>query len=132
MSVKSLVIKFVLGGAAVALSYIISMVIPWREFGGIFATFPAVYLVSMYLSGYEFGDKVAMHVSRGAVFGMIGVLANILVTWIMLTYTGMWLLSIIVGFIAWFVTAMIVFELVELIAHRRGGAHGGETQRSHG
>ena len=30
MSVKSLVIKFVLGGAAVALSYIISMVIPWR------------------------------------------------------------------------------------------------------
>ncbi|MGV3112096.1 DUF3147 family protein [Staphylococcus pettenkoferi] len=129
---KSLVIKFVLGGAAVALSYIISMVIPWREFGGIFATFPAVYLVSMYLSGYEFGDKVAMHVSRGVVFGMIGVLANILVTWIMLTYTGMWLLSIIVGFIAWFVTAMIVFELVELIAHRRGGAHGRETQRSHG
>ncbi|MCU5746669.1 DUF3147 family protein [Staphylococcus sp. SQ8-PEA] len=129
---KSLVIKFLLGGIAVVVSYIISMVIPWKEFGGIFATFPAVYLVSMYLSGLEFGDKVAMYVSRGAVFGMMGVLANIIVTWLMLTYTGMWFISILVGFIAWFITAMIVFEIVELVARRRGGEHGRETQRSHG
>lgn len=128
---KAILIKFILGGLAVVMSYIISAIIPWKEFGGIFATFPAVYLVSMYLAGLDFGDKIAMYVSRGAVFGMIGVLANILVTWELLRTTHMWLLSIIIGFIAWLLTAIIVFEIVELIVHKkRGGRHGRETQRS--
>ncbi len=57
---------------------------PWKEFGGIFATFPAVFLVSMFITGMQYGDKVAVHVSRGAVFGMTGVLVCIFVTWMML------------------------------------------------
>lgn len=75
-----------------------SVTLPWKEFGGIFATFPAVFLVSMFITGMQYGDKVAVHVSRGAVFGMTGVLVCILVTWMMLQMTHMWLLSIIVGF----------------------------------
>ena len=55
-------------------------------------------LVSMFITGMQYGDKVAVHVSRGAVFGMTGVLVCILVTWMMLQMTHMWLLSIIVGF----------------------------------
>ncbi|QHW35975.1 DUF3147 family protein [Staphylococcus ursi] len=129
---KSALIKFIVGGFTVVLSYIISQVLPWKEFGGIFATFPAVFLVSMYLSGMEFGDVVAVHVSRGAIFGMIGVLVDIVVTWEMLKVTHLWLLSIVVGFVAWFISAMIILEIVEWIAHRsKGGHYGRKTQRSH-
>ena len=52
-----------------------------------------------------------MHVSRGAVFGMIGVLCSILATWGLLQATHMWLLSIIGGFVAWFVSALIILKL---------------------
>ena len=38
----------------------------------------------MFITGMQFGDKMAMHVSR-AVFGMIGVLFSILATWGLLT-----------------------------------------------
>ena len=73
---KLAIIKFSVGGLAVLISYIVSVVLPWKEFGGIFATFPAVFLVSMCITGMQFGNEVAMHVSRGAVFGMIGVLCR--------------------------------------------------------
>ena len=92
---KLAIIKFSVGGLAVLISYIVSVVLPWKEFGGIFATFPAVFLVSMCMTGMQFGNEVAMHVSRGAVFGMIGVLCSILATWGLLQATHMWLLSII-------------------------------------
>ena len=42
---------------------------------------PRSVLVSMCITGMQFGNEVAMHVSRGAVFGMIGVLCSILATW---------------------------------------------------
>ena len=66
----------------------------------------------------QYGDKVAVHVSRGAVFGMTGVLVCILVTWMMLQMTHMWLLSIIVGFLSWFISAVCIFEAVEFIAQK--------------
>ena len=127
---KLAIIKFSVGGLAVLISYIVSVVLPWKEFGGIFATFPAVFLVSMCITGMQFGNEVAMHVSRGAVFGMIGVLCSILATWGLLQATHMWLLSIIGGFVAWFVSALIIFEIVEFIAHKRRDKHGWETKRS--
>lgn len=127
---KLVAIKFLVGGFAVLLSYIISVVLPWKEFGGIFATFPAVFLVSMFITGMQYGDKIAMHVSRGAVFGMTGVLISILITWFMLNVTHMWLISIIVGFISWFVSAVIIFEIVEFITHKRAEKYGWKTERS--
>ena len=130
LKMKLAIIKFSVGGLAVLISYIVSVVLPWKEFGGIFATFPAVFLVSMCITGMQFGNEVAMHVSRGAVFGMIGVLCSILATWGLLQATHMWLLSIIGGFVAWFVSALIIFEIVEFIAHKRRDKHGWKTKRS--
>lgn len=46
---KLTLMKFFVGGFAVLLSYIVSVTLPWKEFGGIFATFPAVFLVSMFI-----------------------------------------------------------------------------------
>ena len=123
-------IKFLVGGLAVMFSYIISVILPWKELGGVFATLPAVFLVSLFITGMQHGDVVAKHVSRGAVFGMTGVLCSILATWAMLYSTHEWLLSIIDGFVAWFVSALIIFEIVEFIAHKRRDKHGWKTKRS--
>ena len=127
---KLAVIKFLVGGTAVLLSYIVSVVLPWKEFGGIFATLPAVFLVSLFITGMQFGDEVAMHVSRGAIFGMTGVLCSFIATWAMLNYTHQWLLSVIIGFIVWFVSAFLIFELVEFIARKRRERHGWKTKGS--
>lgn len=123
-------IKFLVGGLAVMLSYIISVMLPWKELGGVFATLPAVFLVSLFITGMQHGDVVAKHVSRGAVFGMTGVLCSILATWAMLYYTHEWLLSILIGFVVWFMSAVIIFEMVEFISRLRRRKDGWKTERS--
>ncbi|UBH08928.1 DUF3147 family protein [Macrococcus armenti] len=117
MKTKVLLLKFLIGGSTVAFSYIISKVIPWEDFGGIFATFPAVFLLSLILAGMEYGNKFATNVCRGAVFGMTGGLISILVTWSMLSTTSNYALSIITGFIAWFVSALIISKVVSIVHH---------------
>ncbi|EKU50093.1 hypothetical protein C273_02453 [Staphylococcus massiliensis S46] len=67
----------------------------------------------MYVAGLQYGRAMAMHVSKGAIFGMIGVLCSMLATWGMLATTHMWLLSIVVGFIVWFISAFLLFEIGE-------------------
>lgn len=52
---------------------------------------------------------------------MTGVLFNILATWLMLVWTNNWILSIFVGLIAWFLSAIIIFEIVEKLAHLKRG-----------
>lgn len=47
---KLALIKFLVGGLAVTLSYIISVILPWKELGGVFATLPAVFLVSLFIT----------------------------------------------------------------------------------
>ncbi|WP_165981783.1 DUF3147 family protein [Macrococcoides caseolyticum] len=114
---KILLLKFLIGGSTVAFSYIISKVIPWEDFGGIFATFPAVFLLSLVIAGMEYGNTFATNVCRGAVFGMTGGLISILVTWSMLSTTSNYALSIVTGFIAWFVSALIISKVVSIIHH---------------
>ena len=65
---KLALIKFLVGGLAVTLSYIISVILPWKELGGVFATLPAVFLVSLFITGMQHGDVIAKHVSRGSVW----------------------------------------------------------------
>lgn len=117
MKTKILLLKFLTGGSTVAFSYIISKVIPWEDFGGIFATFPAVFLLSLVIAGMEYGNKFATNVCRGAVFGMTGGLISILVTWSMLSTTSNYALSIVTGFIAWFGSALIISKVVSIIHH---------------
>ena len=93
-------------------------------------TLPAVFLVSLFITGMQHGDVVAKHVSRGAVFGMTGVLCSILATWAMLYSTHEWLLSILVGFVVWFISAVIIFEIVEFISRLRRRKDGWKTERS--
>ena len=45
---KLALIKFLVGGLAVTLSYIISVILPWKELGGVFATLPSILSFIVY------------------------------------------------------------------------------------
>lgn len=55
---------------------------------------------------------------------------SILVTWMMLHMTHMWLISIIVGFLSWFISAVCIFEAVEFIAQKRLEKHSWKAGKS--
>ncbi len=77
ISFFGIVLRFLLGGGAVAAAYIVSRFFGGRT-GGIFAAFPAVYLAAVVSVGAGAAAPAGLHevleVSRGAVVGM---LANI-------------------------------------------------------
>ena len=45
---KLAIIKFSVGGLAVLISYIVSVVLPWKEFGGILQPFPQCFSFNVY------------------------------------------------------------------------------------
>ena len=73
LSISALLIRFLLGGAAVVLSTIVSKKLGAKA-GGIFAAFPAVYLAALLTVGLDFnGDQLVSQsilLSKGAIVGM--------------------------------------------------------------
>ena len=73
LSISALLIRFLLGGAAVVLSTIVSKKLGTKA-GGIFAAFPAVYLAALLTVGLDFsGDQLVSQsilLSKGAIVGM--------------------------------------------------------------
>lgn len=77
-----LLIRFVLGGAAVVISTIIARKLGEKA-GGIFAAFPAVYLAALLTDRFDFtGNQLISHsisLSKGAIYGMaINILVAVL------------------------------------------------------
>lgn len=73
ISLSALIIRFILGGAAVVLSTIIARKLGEKA-GGIFAAFPAVYLAALLTTCLDFSgnDLIAYSIvlSKGAIIGM--------------------------------------------------------------
>lgn len=116
MNYKDLLIRFILGGGAVALSYLVTVVSPWDILAGIFAAFPAVMITAVLMVGLSSGSKNAATVANASVFGMIGCVVCVATVWTMLTVTGNWTLSIILGLIFWLGSAILVAKLKESLA----------------
>ncbi len=55
MDTKDLLYRFLFGGLAVVLSYVASVLLPWKIIGGIFAAFPAVMIVAVMMVGIKKG-----------------------------------------------------------------------------
>ena len=55
MNGKDLLLRFILGGAAVAISYLVTVVSPWEVLAGIFAAFPAVMITAVLMVGLSSG-----------------------------------------------------------------------------
>lgn len=112
---KDLFMRFLLGGGAVAVSYMITVIAPWKILGGIFAAFPAVMITAVLMGGIAAGAKSAAKIANGSVFGMIGGVFCAATVWIVLNSTNNWLLSIILGLILWLVSSIIVASVKERI-----------------
>ena len=97
MNGKDLLLRFILGGAAVAISYLVTVVSPWEILAGIFAAFPAVMITAVLMVGLSSGSKNAANVARGSVYGMIGCVVCVATVWTSLTITNKWGFSIILG-----------------------------------
>lgn len=97
--------RFVLGGTAVVLCYVISVISPVKFIGGVFAGFPAVMVAAVLMAGLKDGDREAAEVARGAVAGMIGCTACVLAALCLIGVMGSWPLGLVAAILVWGVTA---------------------------
>jgi hypothetical protein len=113
--IRDLTLRFVLGGSAVAACYIMLQLIPSKAFAGIFAAFPAVMVAAVIMAGVFDSSRHAADVAFGATAGMIGCTVCVLLSTISMTYLGNWVLSLLIGTIAWFISSVFSIRIVQSI-----------------
>jgi uncharacterized membrane protein (GlpM family) len=116
---KDLLIRFILGGAAVMISYLITVVSPWKILAGIFAAFPAVMITAVLMVGIASGSKSAAKIANGSVYGMIGGVVCVATVWTVLQVSENWPLSILLGLLLWLISSIIVSSLRDKLKNFR-------------
>lgn len=116
---KDLLIRFILGGAAVMVSYLITVISPWKILAGIFAAFPAVMITAVLMVGIASGSKNAAKIANGSVFGMIGGVVCVATVWAVLQVSGNWTLSIVLGLLFWLGSSIIISTLRDKLKNSR-------------
>jgi hypothetical protein len=69
---RDLGLRFLFGGASVAICFIMLQLIPSKYFAGIFAAFPAVMAASVIMAGHFGNSEQASDIALGASTGMLG------------------------------------------------------------
>lgn len=123
MNKQDLFIRFLLGGTAVSLSYLITVVSPWKILAGIFAAFPAVMLTAVIMVGIASGTKKATNIARGSVYGMMGGIICVITVLVTLQATSNWILSITLGLLSWLTSSVAISSLRERMAIRKTVRH---------
>jgi hypothetical protein len=123
MNKQDLFIRFLLGGTAVSLSYLITIVSPWKMLAGIFAAFPAVMLTAVIMVGIASGTKKATNIARGSVYGMMGGIICVITVLLTLQSTSNWLLSITIGLLSWLTSSIAISTLRERLAIKKDVRH---------
>lgn len=118
MNKKDLFVRFILGGTAVMLSYIVTIVSPWEILAGIFAAFPAVMITAVLVTGITSGSKHAAQVANGSVYGMVGGVICVVTVWLGLKMSEHWFISICIGLLFWLGSSIIVSRLKSLMMSR--------------
>jgi len=113
LDTKDLLYRFLFGGLAVVLSYVASVLLPWKIIGGIFAAFPAVMIVAVMMVGIKKGSKEAAKTANGSVYGMIGCFICVIAVLLMLKWTDLWLVSLLIGLVVWFFSSIFLVHLRE-------------------
>jgi uncharacterized membrane protein (GlpM family) len=113
MKKQDLFIRFLLGGTAVSLSYLITVISPWKILAGIFAAFPAVMVTAVIMVGIAAGTKKATNIARGSIYGMIGGIVCVTTVLLVLESTNNWILSIVTGLISWLGSSLCISTLKE-------------------
>jgi hypothetical protein len=115
---KDMVLRFLFGGGAVALSYILSALIPLKTFGGIFAAFPAVMAAAVIVTGVKEGSGVASDIAYGAISGMLGCLSCVLAALIFMHIFSSWTIGILLGLVVWFFASAFFFKSIASLLKR--------------
>ncbi len=115
MERKDLFLRFIFGGTAVMLSYVVSVITPWKVLGGIFAAFPAVMVVAVMMIGLKNGSKRAAQIAQGSVYGMIGCGICVVSVLFFLHFSRNWWLSLLLGLVLWFISAILILKLLEKV-----------------
>ncbi|MFJ5760683.1 DUF3147 family protein [Neobacillus sp. NPDC093182] len=121
---KDLLIRFILGGAAVMVSYLITVISPWKILAGIFAAFPAVMITAVLMVGIASGSKNAAKIANGSVFGMIGGVVCVATVWTVLQVSSNWTLSIVLGLLFWLGSSIIVSTFRDNLKNKRRNIFG--------
>ncbi|ACV63489.1 hypothetical protein Dtox_2710 [Desulfofarcimen acetoxidans DSM 771] len=111
--IKDLVLRFFLGGSAVAACYIVLQLLPWKSFAGIFAAFPAVMVAAVIMAGISGGSHYAAEVALGATAGMLGCTVCVLVAIIIMTYLHIWAAALVISLLAWLISSIIFINLMK-------------------
>lgn len=110
---KDLLIRFILGGAAVMVSYLVTVISPWKILAGMFAAFPAVMITAVIMMGVVSGSKNAAKVANGSVYGMMGGVVCVATVLFVLQVSGNWILSIFLGLVLWLASSVLISVLRE-------------------
>ncbi|MCU5746670.1 DUF3147 family protein [Staphylococcus sp. SQ8-PEA] len=83
ISITSLVLRFLIGGIAVAAASVLAAKVGGKV-GGIIATMPAVYLAAIFALAIDHRGKtlvnMSIHLSSGAILGIISCIVTVFVT----------------------------------------------------
>lgn len=113
--ITDIAMRFLFGGGAVALTYIVSLFVPWKSFAGIFAAFPAVMSAAIILTGLRYGKKSAADVAYGAISGMLGCTFCVIGTLVALRYIDDWIICLAISTVIWFISAALSFTIISRI-----------------
>ncbi|AIE59002.1 DUF3147 family protein [Bacillus methanolicus] len=115
MNIQDLLIRFLLGGTAVMLSYIVTVISPWKILAGIFAAFPAVMLTAVLMVGVSSGSKKAAKIAQGSIYGMIGGVVCVSTVLAVLKASHNWILSIFAGLVLWLASSIVISTIRERV-----------------
>lgn len=115
MNIQDLLIRFLLGGTAVMLSYIVTVISPWKILAGIFAAFPAVMLTAVLMVGVSSGSKKAAKIAQGSIYGMIGGVVCVSTVLAVLKASHNWVLSIFAGLVLWLASSIVISTIRERV-----------------
>lgn len=117
---KDLLIRFILGGAAVMLSYLVTVVSPWELLSGIFAAFPAVMITAVMMVSIHSGTKQGSYIAKGSVYGMIGGVCCAITVLLALQVGMGYVFSVVAGLVAWLISSFLVSYLRTNIVSKAG------------
>lgn len=114
ISVVGIIMRFILGGGAVAASYIFARILGGR-WGGIFAAFPAVYVAAVVTVAAGLPEASAVpltiQVSKGALVGMTANIACSIAAFFLITRVG-WKKGLAGALGVWSVLVVLIYEAV--------------------
>lgn len=111
ITLSGVVMRFILGGGAVAASYILARRLGGR-WGGIFAAFPAVYMAAIITVAVGLparqGVPLTLQVSKGALVGMLGNVVCAAAASLFIARLG-WKKGLANALVVWLVSVGVIF-----------------------